>query len=199
MYKENDPQFWENIYLEDDAGWDLEGATPVFKHFSETQKKGSVCIVGCGRGYDAVQFAKKDFQVTAVDFAPTAIADVKKLALNTSVEVTTIQDDIFSLSYSYANAFDYLIEQTCFCAIHPSRRKEYETMAKTILKTKGKLIGLWFPLDKTLEEGGPAWGTTAHEVKSIFSSGWKIIEEKFPELSIEPRRGREKLIIFQKS
>ena len=28
------PDFWENIYLEDDAGWDLKGVTPVFKHIS---------------------------------------------------------------------------------------------------------------------------------------------------------------------
>lgn len=198
MNEVNYPIFWENIYLENDAGWDLNGVTPVFDHISNSLHVGSVCIVGCGRGYDAVQFAKKGFQVTAVDFAPTAINFVKTLAKDAKVKVDALRTDIFSLTREHMNTYDYIIEQTCFCAIHPSRRQEYERLVKTILKPNGKLIGLWFPLDKILEEGGPPWGTTIEEVKSIFANGWTIEKEEFPDLSIEPRKGREKLIIFRK-
>ena len=60
------------------------------------------------------------------------------------------------------------------------------------------MIGLWFPLDKTLEDGGPPWGITINEVKSIFNNGWIIEREEFPETSIQPRKNREKLIIFEK-
>jgi len=194
----NHPTYWESIYLEDDAGWDLNGVTPVFHHLSNSLEVGSVCIVGCGRGYDAVHFAKKGFQVTAVDFAPTAIADVSRLAREESVMLSTVQDDIFELPNVFQEEFDYVIEQTCFCAIQPERRKEYESMVKSILKPDGRLVGLWFPLDKTMEEGGPPWGTTIHEVKSIFNQGWNIEKEEFPDQSVEPRKGREKLIIFKK-
>ena len=34
MYKEDRAQFWENIYLDNDAGWDLNGVTPIFEYFS---------------------------------------------------------------------------------------------------------------------------------------------------------------------
>ena len=193
------PDFWENIYLEDDAGWDLKGVTPVFKHISNELEKGSVCFIGCGRGYDAVHFAKKGFQVTAVDFAPTPVADLSTLAKKESVILTIVQDDIFSLHQAFKSSFDFVIEQTCFCAIQPERRQEYESMVKLILKPRGSLIGLWFPLDKKLEEGGPPWGTTTEEVKSVFSDAWCIKKEEFPEHSINSRKGREKLIIFQKS
>ena len=124
MNEMDHPQFWEDIYLEDDAGWDLDGVTPIFEALSKSLKKGKVCFVGCGRGYDAVQFAKKGFEVTAVDFAFTPIHDLRKLAEIESVTVNTIHDDIFSLPEKFPNSFDYVIEQTCFCAIHPSRRKE---------------------------------------------------------------------------
>jgi len=53
-------------------------------------------------------------------------------------------------------------------------------------------------LDKLIEDGGPPWGTTIEEVKSIFKDGWKIEKEEFPDLSIGPRKRREKLIVFQK-
>jgi hypothetical protein len=54
-------------------------------------------------------------------------------------------------------------------------------------------------LDKSQEDGGPPWGTTIDEVKSTFNSGWKIEKEEFPSESVEPRKRREKLIIFKKS
>ena len=31
---EDNPKFWENIYKNDDAGWDLGGPTPVFVKIS---------------------------------------------------------------------------------------------------------------------------------------------------------------------
>ena len=192
-------QFWEDIYLENDTGWDLKGVTPVFDSISNELIKGKVCIVGCGRGYDAIMFAKKGFDVTAVDFAPTPIFELNKLAIQKSVTINTVQDDIFSLVGQYPDTFDYVIEQTCFCAIHPNRRKEYEKLVRSILKLGGKLVGLWYPLDKSQEEGGPPWGTTIDEVKSTFNSGWEIEKEEFPSQSVQPRKGREKLIIFKKS
>ena len=71
-------------------------------------------------------------------------------------------------------------------------------MVYHILKTKGELVGLLFPLDKDLKEGGPPYGTTIDEVKSVFNVGWEIEKEEFPDLSIEPRKNREKLIILKR-
>ena len=199
MNEVNHSQFWEDIYLENDTGWDLKGVTPFFDSISNDLIQGKVCILGCGRGYDAIMFAEKGFDVTAVDFAPTPISELNKLAIQKSVIITTVQDDIFSLVEKFPDTFDYVIEQTCFCAIDPNRRKEYEILVRTILKPGGKLVGLWFPLDKIQKAGGPPFGTTIYEVKSIFNSGWKIEKENFPSQSVEPRKGREKLIIFKKN
>tara|TARA_Y100000588_G_C14281508_1_gene937677 strand:+ start:2200 stop:2814 length:615 start_codon:yes stop_codon:yes gene_type:complete len=197
-YKEDSSQFWEDIYLANNAGWDLGGPTPVFQKLSETMSAGKICILGCGKGHDAVEFSQKGFEVTAVDFSKTAVHNLKTLALARNVPVSVIQDDIFSLTPKYRNSFDYILEQTCFCAINPNRRIEYEKLVFSLLKYSGKLIGLWFPLDKSREEGGPPYGTKVDEVKSIFSSPWKIEVEEFSDLSIKTRKGREKLIIFKK-
>ena len=199
MNDEDQSQFWEDIYLADATGWDLSGPTPVYVDLISKLKKGDVCIIGCGRGYDAVMFAKKGFHVTAVDFAPSPIQALKEMVAESKVEVNALQLDIFSLLPSYQNSFDYVIEQTCFCAIHPSRRKEYEILVRGLLKTNGKLVGLWFPLDKHIDEGGPPYGTTVNEVKSIFNDGWEVVKEEFSEYSIKPRKDREKLIIFKKT
>ncbi|GIS73588.1 MAG: hypothetical protein CM1200mP10_31650 [Candidatus Neomarinimicrobiota bacterium] len=85
-----------------------------------------------------------------------------------------------------------------FLCREPRTRQEYERLVYKILKPGGKLIGLWFPLDKTIEDGGPPWGITIDEIKSIFKNGWNIEKEEFPDISIQPRKNREKLIIFGK-
>ena len=71
-------------------------------------------------------------------------------------------------------------------------------MVQGILKPNGKLVGLWFPLDKHIDEGGPPYGTSVNEVKTIFNNGWETVKEEFSEHSIKPRKEREKLIIFKK-
>ena len=96
VYNEDKARFWEDIYLEDDAGWDLGGVTPVFDVIADNLQPGKVCIIGCGRGYDAVMFARKGFKVTAVDFAPSAIQALKALAKESKVVINAIQSNIFN-------------------------------------------------------------------------------------------------------
>lgn len=197
-YEEDKIEFWDDIYVNGNTGWDLRGITPVFAALAEEIKPGKVCILGCGRGYDAVMFAEKGFKATAVDFSREPLKFLKRLAKNASVEVEILQEDMFSMSPDFDSTFDYVIEQTCFCAINPERRSEYEVLVKSILKPGGQLIGLWFPLDKGIKEGGPPYATPVDEVKTIFSSNWKIVREEFSIHTIPPRIKREKLIIFEK-
>lgn len=105
-FPEDNSQFWEGIYLEDDAGWDLGGATPIFDSMADSISPGKVCIIGCGRGYDAIMFAQKGFEVTAIDFAPSAIKAVKDLARKAKLAVNTIENDIFTLAPVYPTTFN---------------------------------------------------------------------------------------------
>ena len=154
MGKNNDinkSSFWEDRYEKGEIGWDLGSETPVFSAISETLKPGSVCILGCGNGYDAISFSKKGFNVTAVDFAETPIKNINNIANNLSLTINTIQQDIFDLTPKYNNSFDYILEQTCFCAIDPKNRDQYSNLAYDLLKVSGRLIELWMPLDKDIK------------------------------------------------
>tara|TARA_Y100001970_G_C14133593_1_gene803073 strand:+ start:831 stop:1433 length:603 start_codon:yes stop_codon:yes gene_type:complete len=198
MYVEDKASFWEDIYLENDARWDLGGVTPVFERVSEEIRIGKVCIIGCGRGYDAIMFAKKSFEVTAIDFADTAISDLKKMSQENEVYIETLKENVFNISFKYHGQYDYVIEQTCFCAINPNRRKEYEEVVFQLLKPNALLIGLWFPLDKSKLDGGPPYGVDTEEIENLFSKRWYKEREEFPSDSILTRKDREKLIVFKK-
>ena len=189
---------WEKLYIGDDTGWDLGAPTPVFTDIAKDLRPGKLCILGCGHGYDAIMFSEKGFNVTAVDFAPAPIKYINERARELSLDINTIEENIFTLTPKLNNHFEYIIEQTCFCAIDPKKRKTYHDLVYNLLKPGGLIIGLWFPIGKALSEGGPPFAVSEKEVKSLFNNRWDIKKDEFPNNSVEPRSGREKLIIFKK-
>lgn len=52
--------------------------------------------MGAGRGYDARLFARHGFEVTAVDFAPEAVREMREKN-DPAAPVAVIHDDIFDL------------------------------------------------------------------------------------------------------
>ena len=110
-----------------------------------------------------------------------------------------IEEDIFNLPNLYTDYFNFVYEYTCYCAIDPNRREDYFDMAYKVLKVGGLLFGIFIPLDKDIcNEEGPPFGVTIKEVMKLAHNKFKVIENTFSDYSIEPRAGREKLIILEK-
>ena len=191
----NTAEFWEACYESEMDGWDIGGPTPVFERLATEIPKGRICVIGCGRGYDAVTFAKAGFEVTAIDFAKTAVLASRENARKEEVEMTVLREDFFDLPDELHDQFDYVLEYTCFCAISPERRFEYDRVIWQLLKPEGKLLGLFFPLDKNVDEGGPPWGVNISELHALFGLHWNLESEEMPKESIEPRVDLEVMII----
>ena len=194
----NTAEFWEACYESEMDGWDIGGPTPVFERLATEIPKGRICVIGCGRGYDAVTFAKAGFEVTAIDFAKTAVLASRENARKEEVEMTVLREDFFDLPDELHDQFDYVLEYTCFCAISPERRFEYDRVIWQLLKPEGKLLGLFFPLDKNIDEGGPPWGVNISELHALFGLHWNLESEEMPKESIEPRVDREVMMIWKK-
>lgn len=194
----NLPEKWEVDYERKTDGWDLGGPTPVFKRLAMSGrfKPGRMIVPGAGRGHDAREFARHGFKVTAIDFAPHAIHEMKRLS-DPNAPIEILQHDLFALPSELNNSFDYLLEYTCFCAIDPKRRTEYADLVTRLLKPGGTYIDMAFPLDG--RAGGPPFSVSADEVMKLFvERGFKLLSREKPEDSIKPRRHAEELFIFQK-
>ena len=194
----NTAEFWEACYETDNDGLYLGGPTPFFQRLASKIPKGKICVIGCGRGYDAVTFAKAGFDVTAVDFAEAAVLEARENARNADVSLKVLREDVFDLPEELHGQFDYVMEYTCFCAISPDRRFEYDRVVWQLLKPEGQLLGLFFPLDKEVEEGGPPWGVDIMDLHKLFSLHWNLEEEEMPRESIEPRANREIFMRWKK-
>jgi methyl halide transferase len=193
----NSARKWEANYASQTDGWDLGGPTPVFKRLASNGqfKPGQMIVLGAGRGYDAREFARHGYQVTAVDFAAHAVQELQRLA-EPSAPLEILQHDIFTLPETLNHSFDYVLEYTCFCAIDPKRRSEYADLVTRLLKPQGLYIDLAFPLDA--RKGGPPFAVTEAEIFDLFQKrGFKLISREKPAESVSQRRNAEKLFIFQ--
>jgi SAM-dependent methyltransferase len=194
----NSPHKWDINYEEKTDGWDLGGPTPIFKRLASSARftPGRMLVLGAGRGYDAREFSRHGFQVTAVDFASNAVKEMKRLA-EPDAPVEILQQDIFTFPNEYDGTFDYILEYVCFCAIDPNRRNEYADVVSRLLKPGGLFIDLAYPLDG--RTNGPPFGFSAGELLGLFEErGFKLLSREKPEDSISRRKEAEELFVFQK-
>ena len=87
---------------------------PFFERLANNIPKGKICVIGCGRGYAAVTFGLADFDVTAIDFAETAVMATRERARKSNVDMQVLMEDIFDLPDELFGNFDYVMEYTCF-------------------------------------------------------------------------------------
>jgi SAM-dependent methyltransferase len=193
----NTPAFWEEVYQGGRAGWDLGGPTPAFRRLLAGGEfaPGRLIVLGAGRGHDAREFARHGFRVTAVDFAAEAVRGMRALA-DPAAPVDVLQADIFHLPPGLDRAFDYVLEYTCFCAIHPARRPEYADLVTRLLRPGGTYIALAFPIGH--HAGGPPFAVRVDEILTLFGArGFAVARRETPPDSVPQRRGREELLVLR--
>lgn len=196
----DNPDSWEAIYQAGDAGWDIGKPAPPFvklvKDKPDWLTNGKLICFGAGAGHDSNLFAESGFEVTAVDFAPSAIKSIERYAEKTS-NLRALKSDILSIPDEYNEKFDYVLEHTCFCAIPIENRPKYVDAVKKVLKPNGILFGLFYRFDPP-DEKGPPYVTSEEEVKDLFEQDFEIVEWKTPKQSHGKRQNRERFIAMRK-
>ncbi|MBI5471803.1 MAG: methyltransferase domain-containing protein [Ignavibacteriae bacterium] len=192
------PAYWDSRYRSDEADWDMGTPTPAFEDLLDSKKlePGTALVLGCGKGYDALLFAQRGFDVTAIDFSSEAIVHARVLAEQNGVKINFVQEDLFDYSLDVMDEFNYVIEYVTYCAIDPARRAEFASMAASVLKPGGQLVGLFFPLDN--HSGGPPFAVSMDEVHRLFGRKLELVSVEAPPRSVTPRKGRELMTIWKK-
>jgi thiopurine S-methyltransferase len=185
--------FWEQKYQSGDTGWDLGAPSPPITNYIDqiTHKNLKILIPGAGNGYEVAYLLENGFsEVTVVDIAPSPIRNLARQF--SSDGLTLINQDFFELQGQY----DLILEQTFFCALHPSLRPQYATKMHELLLPGGKLAGLLFDFPITKE--GPPFGGDAKAYQSLFSPLFNIKTLAPCYNSVKPRLERELFFIFEK-
>ena len=193
-------EFWENLYQTQVTPWDLGQAAPPFQTFLKSPyavPQGTIGVLGCGAGHECALFASYGFEVVGIDFAPTAIAATQQKFEQMGVfnkKGFVIQGDLFNMQHLHGR-FDYILEHTCFCAIHPSRRRTYSYTVRDLLKVGGKLIALWWLIEKA---GGPPFSADQNQIFDLFKDNFSFDIVHRPQDSVLERSNKELFTVLTK-
>ncbi len=186
--------FWEGRYQESHTPWELNEPAPPFVHLMQTRAAGfppgKMAVLGSGRGQDAGLFGHLGFEVTGFDYAPSAV----RIATEQFGDVARFeQADIFKIPESCNGTFDYVLEHTCFCALHPDLREDYVGLAARLLRPGGRFIALLWAHN---EWGGPPYRVSRQEIFNLFSPAFDLTELLRTPHSHPSRRNEEYLAVF---
>ena len=187
--------FWEGRYQLGDTPWDKgEAAPPLIEYLSNHPIVGSVCVPGCGSGYDVRALAAQGAEVTGLDIAPSALAQAQSYPVVNGESYHQV--NWLELPPAYENRYDWVFEHTCFCAIDPTRRAEYVQSCVKALKPRGHLLAIFF-LTPDAEEG-PPFGTDVAELDHLFSPHFEVLQDEVPRVAYPGREGSERLRVLRK-
>lgn len=185
-----DQNYWNERWQKNETGWDVGYASPALTEYMAqySNKNAAILIPGCGNAYEAEFLLANGFtDITLIDISAKALETLKGKFINeTSVKV--LCEDFFQ----HKGKYNLIIEQTFFCAIPPSRRKEYAKKTASLLNENGKIIGVLF--DRTFEQNGPPFGGCPCEYKPIFEPHFVIKTMEKCYNSIPPRVDTEVFI-----
>ena len=156
---------------------------------------GSLIVPGCGQGHEVIYFAERGFQVTGVDFSSGAVELLSESLSRKNLNAKVLHRNFFELDETYSKAYDALLEQTFFCAIHKDQRSAYVETVSRILKPGGLLFGLFY---ETGEEGGPPFNTTEADIQNHFAAAFDIERLEKCSFSSEKRKDKEWLAVMRK-
>ncbi len=183
-----DRNFWDERWQTQETGWDLKSVSPPLKQYFDamTCKNKSILIPGCGNAYEAEYLLQQGFKnITVIDISPTLTQQItERFKDNAGKELTIICGDFFKHTGSY----DFIIEQTFFCALEKSRREDYVKKMHSLLKDTGVLAGLLF--DKEFE-ASPPFGGSKEEYTGLFEPYFNIKQMEITPLSVTPRTNAE--------
>ena len=166
------PTDWEARWQAGDAPWDLGRAPPALEALAASCPAPlRVFVPGAGRGHDAVAWARHGHGVTALDIAPTAVAEGRALAAEAGVEIEWLCGDLFDLPGHLHRQYDVVWEQTCFCAIEPARRPDYVAAVASLLGEGGTLRALLWNHGKG---GGPPFDVAPEHARSALAAHFLV-------------------------
>jgi len=166
---------WDTYYKEnkvEDMPWyeknldhDLENQI-ILKNLS----KGKFLDLGTGPGTQAIQLAKRNFEVIATDISPSAIKNAQKL----SNEITFLVDDILN-SQLLDNEFDFILDRGIFHIFDISQRHQYVKQIKRILDNDGILFLKCMSIDeKNIPDNDMPHKLSKQEIIDAFSNDFDI-------------------------
>ena len=186
--------YWDQRYQLDNTPWDLGSYSPSLIYLAEryAQVDSAILLPGAGLGHDLMELYRRGFHRTvALDWSAEVVDRLRQTDPKLPVE-SVIHADFFQ----HAGCYDLILEQTFFCALHPSQRFDYINHMSTLIKPGGILAGVWFVFPLT--DQGPPFGGQAAEYRQLLACKFDLLRFERCRFSVPERWGKEWLIVARR-
>ena len=178
-------EFWHERFVTHHTPWDRGAANPQLKHWldSKALEPCRILVPGCGSGYEVAVLAERGFEVTALDYAPAAVALTRERLEHMNARATGVEADV--LAWEATVPFDAIYEQTCVCALHPDHWVRYAHRVDRWITSAGKLFALFMQaLRPGAGEGsiqGPPYHCDINAMRALFAeTTWRWPAPPYP-------------------
>src|SRR5688572_17594646 len=118
-----DESYWEARWQKGATGWDIGHASPAITSYFDLilDKEARILFPGCGSAWEGEYLHKQGFK-------NISLLDISALARQSFLSrVPSFNPDHYETGdfFSFKGSFDYVVEQTFFCAIDPNLRSLY--------------------------------------------------------------------------
>lgn len=187
---------WNARHAAGDTPWDMGQPSPpllAFLNEGILPAGRRVLVPGCGRGFEVALLAHAGYAAVGVDLAPAAIAAARAVVGERAGAELLCLDFFASVEALMERRFDWVFDQTFFCAIPPVFRLDYARVLAAILRPGGEVWALSMRTDTT--EGPPYDSLPEDYINLLSGVGFELVARRPLDAESHPaRRGRETLV-----
>jgi len=171
----DDRKQFEEFYAKGFKPWDSGVPEPELIRLLEAGKLPgkTVLEIGCGTGTNAIELARRGYQVTAIDFVQQAIETAKQKAVSAGVAIDFRLGDATSMPLG--GPYDVLFDRGVYHHLRMANLSAFQGMLKRVTRPGT----LWFSLagnskEKRVNEGPPT--VSEDEIRAELGPLFDILE-----------------------
>lgn len=130
---------FELRYLTRRAPWDTGQSPPELLAQLEAQPPGRALDLGCGTGTNALEMARRGWQVTGVDFSRLAILRARRRAARAGLPIRFLCSDVTALD-GLAPGVDLMLDIGCLHNLGAPAQERYAAQAARLLRPGAALL-----------------------------------------------------------
>ncbi len=186
---------WESRYQNSQTGWDRGKSSQNLFYWlgNNLLNKSKILVPGCGNGYEILTLAKKGYDVTGVDIAPTPISNLKAALKKEDLKATLVQADF--MEWRTEEQFDAIYEQTSLCALPSELWQKYADQLYSWLKPNGKIFAQFMQKES---EGWPPFHCEISDMHKLFAKDKWIWSQQHADSSNDFDKLKELIYILVK-
>lgn len=184
--------FWSERFEQQFTPWDLGSVPQALQQFVQTAPHPYVTFIpGCGNGHEVAYLSEAGWQVTAIDFSPSAVKAAQARLGQWAGRV--IEADFFQFVPQPRPELIY--ERAFLCALPRSKWPAIAERWAQLLPPGGLLAGFFF-FDNSPK--GPPFGTSPDELEALLTSNFdQLVDEPVAD-SLPVFAGRERWQVWRR-